>query len=159
MEYDYIPMAYSGQCHGCWCTGNAYKGTLAPEAGISAVKCNCIPQNTVACNYLSLSEIPASGTKFLIWYLHNYPRYFPTWLVFQKQIKISWWFFYSEIPSRLCNVTLKVMFFEAFKDIEFQNLNHAHKLISFDTHILVFVYGMALRKVHLLLLSWHSISL
>ena len=32
------------------------------QAGIS----NCIPQSTVGCNYLSLPEIPASGTKVLI---------------------------------------------------------------------------------------------
>ena len=32
------------------------------QAGIS----NCIPQNTVGCNYVSLPEIPASGTKSLI---------------------------------------------------------------------------------------------
>ena len=32
------------------------------QAGIN----NCIPQNTVGCNYLSLSEIPASGTEVLI---------------------------------------------------------------------------------------------
>ena len=39
------------------------------QAGIS----NCIPQSTVGCNYLSLPEIPASGTKVLIYeeqYLH-----------------------------------------------------------------------------------------
>ena len=38
---------------------------------------NCIPQHTVICNYLSLSEIPASGTKVLIWglfYLYMSPR-------------------------------------------------------------------------------------
>ena len=29
---------------------------------------NCISQNTVGCNYLSLPEIPASGIKVLIWY-------------------------------------------------------------------------------------------
>ena len=28
---------------------------------------NCIPQNTVGCNYLSLTEIPASGTKEFIY--------------------------------------------------------------------------------------------
>ena len=32
------------------------------QAGIS----NCIPQNTVGCNYLSLPKIPASGVKVLI---------------------------------------------------------------------------------------------
>ena len=32
------------------------------QAGIS----NCIPHNTVGCNYLSLPEIPASGTEVLI---------------------------------------------------------------------------------------------
>ena len=33
------------------------------QAGLS----NCIPQNTVGCNYLSLPEIPASGTQVLIY--------------------------------------------------------------------------------------------
>ena len=33
------------------------------QAGIS----NCIPQYSVACNYLSMPEIPASGGKVLIW--------------------------------------------------------------------------------------------
>ena len=33
------------------------------QAGIS----NCIPQNTVGCNYLSLPEIPATGVKVFIY--------------------------------------------------------------------------------------------
>ena len=39
--------------------------TLVPEAGISGRNDNFIPHNTVGCNYLSLPEIPASGTKVL----------------------------------------------------------------------------------------------
>ena len=34
------------------------------QAGFS----NCLPQNNVWCNYLSLPEIPACGAKVLIWY-------------------------------------------------------------------------------------------
>ena len=41
---------------GLWCQKQV------SQAGIS----NCIPQHTVGCNYLSLSEIPASGAKVLI---------------------------------------------------------------------------------------------
>ena len=40
--------------------------TLVPEVGISGRISNCIPQYSVGCNYLSLPEIPASGTKVLI---------------------------------------------------------------------------------------------
>ena len=36
---------------------------FVPQAG----KSNCIPQNTVGCNYLSLPEVPASGAKVLIY--------------------------------------------------------------------------------------------
>ena len=36
---------------------------------------NCIPQYTVGCNYLSLPEIPASGTKVLIWKVFNYSNF------------------------------------------------------------------------------------
>ena len=38
--------------------------TLVPEAGIS--DSDCIPQNSVGCNYISLTEISASGTTILI---------------------------------------------------------------------------------------------
>ena len=41
---------------------------------------NCIPQNTVGCNYLSLPEIPASGTKVLI-YTHPTPWKLCMWNV------------------------------------------------------------------------------
>ena len=41
---------------GLWCQKPIF------QAGIS----NCIPQYSVECNYLSLPEIPASGTKVLI---------------------------------------------------------------------------------------------
>ena len=36
-----------------------------PEAGISGIS-NCMAYDTVGCNYLSLSEIPARGAKVLI---------------------------------------------------------------------------------------------
>ena len=45
--------------------------TLVPEASISGMESNCIPQNTVGCNYLSLPEIPASGTKVRIIQVFN----------------------------------------------------------------------------------------
>ena len=41
---------------GLWCQKQV------SQVGIS----NCIPQNTVGCNYLPLPQIPASGTKVLI---------------------------------------------------------------------------------------------
>ena len=43
-----------------------YMRTLVPEADISAWISNCVPQNTVGCNYLALPEIPASGAKVFI---------------------------------------------------------------------------------------------
>ena len=47
-----------------WCLVNWGLWSQKPvsQAGIS----NCIPQLSVGCNYLSLHEIPASGTKVLI---------------------------------------------------------------------------------------------
>ena len=48
---------------GLWCQKQVY----LMQTGMS----NCIPQNTVGCNYLSWSEIPASGAKVLI-YIHMY---------------------------------------------------------------------------------------
>ena len=44
--------------------GNEYAFTFKEYTGIS----NCIPQNNVECHYLSLPDLPASGTKDLIWY-------------------------------------------------------------------------------------------
>ena len=41
--------------------------TLVSEAGISAGITNKIPQYSVGCNYLSLPEIPAAGTKVPIY--------------------------------------------------------------------------------------------
>ena len=38
-------------------------GAQVSQAWIS----NCIPQDTMGCNYISLLEIPASGNKVLIW--------------------------------------------------------------------------------------------
>ena len=46
---------------GLWCQKQV------SQAGIS----NCIPQNTVGCNYLSLPVIPASGTYVLIWWIYR----------------------------------------------------------------------------------------
>ena len=41
---------------------------------------NCIPQNTMGCDYLSLPEIPASSTKVLHWY----PSWTPKWCSLSK---------------------------------------------------------------------------
>ena len=49
--------------NGIW---GLWRQKLVFQAGIS----NCIPQYHVGCNYLSLPEIPASGTKVLICLRH-----------------------------------------------------------------------------------------
>ena len=43
-----------------------YLRMLMPEASQAGI-CNCNPQYSVVCNYLSLPEIPASGNKVHIW--------------------------------------------------------------------------------------------
>ena len=55
------------------------------QAGIS----NCIPQNTVGCNYLSLPEIPASGPKVIN---HSCSR---------TQLEESLWWYWDYYPAAL----------------------------------------------------------
>ena len=51
-----------------------YMRTLVLEAGILTGMSNCTPQFSAWCYYLSVSEIPASGSKFLIHpSTHPYP--------------------------------------------------------------------------------------
>ena len=51
----------------CYSASKRQYVTLVPEAGISGMDSNSIPQNTVGCSYLSLPEKPASGSKVSLW--------------------------------------------------------------------------------------------
>ena len=60
-HYDVIVMWF-----GCALFHMVIWGLWCPRPISQARTSNCIPRNTVGCNYLSLPEIPASDTKVLI---------------------------------------------------------------------------------------------
>ena len=64
-----------------------YMRTLVPKQVSQAGKGNCIPQYSVGCNYLALPEVPASGTKVLI---YRTVRIYITPLL-SSQHHVCWW--------------------------------------------------------------------
>ena len=66
-----------------------YMRTLVPEAGISGRDKWLHPTVAVGCNYLSLPEIPAFGTKMLLCFTicfapgHFYDQFHILWVVFE----------------------------------------------------------------------------
>ena len=87
------------------------------QAGIS----NYIPQFTVGCSYLSLPEIPASGTNVLIWMtlsvcLSDCPSVSVTPCCHNMECFLNYWPFVRRIQPRPVNSPHTMWSFDVFFD-------------------------------------------